>query len=341
MGSTLEKVLLIRIDRIGDLVLSLPVEDGLRRFDPGAKFSWWITKGLGFVAEASQPERQFREVNSAFSWSQFISLWKELRRDRPKIAIVLHAPWWVSLVLFFSRIPFRIGPRSQWHQILFLNQSIRQKRSDARFHELEYNYRLVEDAFLIKAGTIPRTHLVLKSRHDETLAKLGLLRKNYIVVHPGMGGSALNWPSPHYAQLIARLAQETTVIVTGTSADEKYLSPIRKTLHEQPRIQWLNGKLSGEELICVLENARSVIAPSTGVLHLAASTGTPTIGLFSPVRVQSSVRWGPQGEKVVALSPDVQCPGEKSCLGPKCIHFDCMQRVSVSSVEDSIRQLSE
>ena len=163
-------------------------------------------------------------------------------------------------------------------------------------------------------------------------AQYGLESGNYYVVHPGMGGSALNWPTGLYIDLITQLSTHTTVVITGTAQDANYLSPLKSHFLSEPNPVWLDGKVSTTELLQVLGSAKAVIAPSTGVLHLAASTGVKTIGLFSPVRVQSIQRWGPLGEKAEALAPSVDCPGDLHCIGQACPHFNCMYRITVGKV---------
>jgi heptosyltransferase I len=331
------RLLLIRMDRIGDLILTLPVDEALA-LDTHVK--WWIPKGLSFITSSSQPPRAAREVSRKISILYFFSLLKSVRDENFDSSLVFHAPWWVSLLLYMARIPQRAGVKSQWHSFLFLNRAIRQKRSRAEHSELEYNFQLMEEAFGL---TLERRPLKLKSEIGETrdslLRKFALSPKNYSVVHPGMGGSALNWPTERYEELIRTLARTENVVITGTQNDEQYLSPLRERLQGETRVVWLDGKLSGTELVTVLANARTITAPSTGVLHLAASTGRPTLGLFSPVRVQKPRRWGPQGERVATLTPNFACPGEMRCLGAACPYYDCMKTIQTSQALEILSRL--
>jgi ADP-heptose:LPS heptosyltransferase len=197
---------------------------------------------------------------------------------------------------------------------LFVNRGVRQKRSRAECSELEYNFRLLEDGLGISRGSLERTSLKLRAKTGRPgLAPSG----EYYVVHPGMSGSALNWPVERYAELISRL--DRPVVITGTASDEPFLSPLRSLVKNNAI--WADGRLSGAELISLLANARAVVAPSTGVLHLAASTGVPTLGIFSNVLVQRALRWGPQGERVAVVEPPYECPAE-----------ECMSQISVDEV---------
>ncbi len=323
--------LFVRLDRIGDLVLSLPVDESFDRA------SWWIPKGLKFVTDNAEPKRNAKEVARKISARNFWKLFRETKRENFQTAVVFHAPWWVGLLLFLARIPVRVGVRSQWHSFLFFNRGVRQKRSRAEHSELEYNFLLAEAGL---GHSLPRTSLQLRSAENEVLPRYDLAPGTYSVVHPGMGGSALNWPIENYEGLVRELVSREKVAITGTPADEPYVAPLRERLRDLPNVVWLDGKLKGPELISVLANARTVTAPSTGVLHLAASTGVPTLGLFSPVRVQQPKRWGPQGARTKTLMPQVECPGEMSCLGPACPLFDCMKRITVSDAVQALDELA-
>lgn len=337
---TSPRILFVRLDRIGDLVLSLPVDESF------TGSHWWIPRGLKFVTDHSSPPRAATEVDRKISFPQFWRLLISVRAARFDRAVVFHAPWWVSVLLYLAGIPVRVGVRSQWHSFLFFNRGVRQKRSRAEFSELEYNYQLVEKGF--REASLPRSNLKLEGHLSgaalsEFLAGHGLEAGKYSVVHPGMGGSARNWPIDRYEELVRELLVNEKVVITGTPADEPYVTPLRlqlRNLEGSTQFVWLNGKLKGGELLSVLAGARTVTAPSTGVLHLAASTGAPTLGLFSPVRVQKPKRWGPQGPRTAVLMPDVECPGEMSCLGPACEKFDCMRLISMSEARRTLTELA-
>lgn len=85
------------------------------------------------------------------------------------------------------------------------------------------------------------------------------------------------------------------------------------------------GELSFKQWLGVLSGATAVVGPSTSVVHLSAAMGVPTIGLYSPIRVQRAKRWGPRGVQVIVHEPTVLCPASSKCLGADCPFFDCME----------------
>ncbi len=331
--------LFVRMDRIGDLILTLPV-DQLPQLQ-GAKVTWMITRGLGPFAESAVPARKFFEFDRAFSLLNFFKFYQLLRKEHFYGAVVFHAPWWVSLALWSAGVHFRIGPRSQWHSFLFLNRTFRQKRSEARFHEFEYNHRLVLDGMGYSEAASPLKPLALQAAGgDQVLRAHGLHGRSYFVVHPGMGGSARNWPHEFYVEWIRRMSAEGTVAVTGTPADAGWLEPVEKALAAAPSVVWLDGKLDTKEWLAVLAGARAVLAPSTGTIHAAASLGVPALGIYSPVKVQAPKRWGPLGNFAKAVVPQVDCPGYFECIGEKCQYYDCMKTLTPEHIAGEVRRLA-
>ncbi len=320
------RALFVRLDRIGDLVLSLPIDQSLQ-IDA---VDWWVPRGLSFIANDAVPVRNSVEFSQQISFIDVIKLALTVREKRYDFVVVFQAPWWASLVFWLARIPIRIGVKSQWHSFLFFNHAVRQKRSRAEMSELEYGYRLLEQGLDLPAQTLPRHTLKLRSKSGPSvLEKARLTTNDFYVVHPGMGGSALNWPSERYAELVQVLSKEAKVAITGTLSDEAFLTPLKALLAPpSEQVVWLDGKLSGDELIAVLESARAIVAPSTGVLHLAASTGRPTVGLFSQVLVQKALRWGPKGERVGVVEAPL---GVADDVG--------MALISVAAVLAEIRRL--
>lgn len=312
------KIALVRLDKIGDLVCTLPVDQlpALRR----AQIWWVIAMGLGFIPANSNPGRRFLQLNKQNSFESFRTLVRFFKREGIEMVVSFQGPWWVSAAAYVAGVKLRVGVRSQWHSFLFLNRSLRQRRSLAEKHEADYNRELMEFALLSSTGDTreiwkkdPRAKtasvtpvLSLRAPESEDFwNRMGLRDGSYVVVHPGMAGSAKNWPQKYYATLIREIASEHQVVITGTPADEAWLSDIRRELMGESRVRWLVGEASAPELLRILEGARVVIAPSTGVAHLAASLGKPVVSVFSAVRVQSATRWAPRGANVRILSaPD-------------------------------------
>lgn len=334
-----KKVLLIRLDKIGDLISTLCVDQV--DFLQDCEVRWVIAQGLSFVPENSSPRRTYLELSKTDVSASLANLRKFLKDFKPDVAVSFQAPWWVNYALWREGVEARVGVQSQWHSFLFLNRGLRQKRSQAVQHEADYNLELLEHAFSRPAARTQKSRAPVLKLEAPVIAGLleqfALTPQKYTVVHPGMAGSALNWPITNYIQLIEELVQSTTVVLTGTPADEPWLKDIKEKFKDHPKVICLQNRLNTSELLWVLKNARVVIVPSTGVAHLAASLGTPVFGIYSHVRVQKPLRWAARGSRVHIFEAPTQNKTGSSCDGEHCEEFHCMEKIRV---EDLLQQFS-
>jgi ADP-heptose:LPS heptosyltransferase len=348
------KILVVRADRMGDVILSTPVFDVIKRHYSGSSLTVMVRppqaaliQGLPAVDEVLVYDPEGRHKGLRGFWR----LVREMRRAQFKIAVVLQSQARIALAVFLGRVRFRIGPLSKIHSYLLYNRGVRQRRSQVEMHETDYNLQLLR-RLGIRVGT--RKVPLKVSCPEETLAsaKSWLQEQSkqqaatelapLIAVHPGMGGSALNWPESHYIELIAALLKDgRRVLVTGGALEGPLLSRIRETLNAgslgpgsvAKAIFYFAEGRPPEFLAGLFAQAQLVIAPSTGPVHLAVALGIPVVTFYPPVRVQSAIRWGPyveDEERASVLVPDVYCGQDFKCAGNLCNYYPCMKSITVN-----------
>jgi ADP-heptose:LPS heptosyltransferase len=110
------------------------------------------------------------------------------------------------------------------------------------------------------------------------------------LVHPGARFGAKRWPADRFADVAAALERpDRPVLVTG-SADEYALAGRVATTAGLPDSRVLAGRTDLRELCCLVAGAALVVSGDTGIAHLAAAFGTPSVTLFGPVGPE---QWGP------------------------------------------------
>src|SRR4051812_33158446 len=107
------KIALIRLDKIGDLIATLPV-DQIAELQ-GHDVRWVINDSLSFVARNAVPERQFVGIPLQDKAVAEKKLSVFLKDFRPDLGVLFYAPWWVAKTLWMNNVPRRFGRRSQWH----------------------------------------------------------------------------------------------------------------------------------------------------------------------------------------------------------------------------------
>ena len=248
------------------------------------------------------------------------------------IAVVFFVNLKVALLAFMAGIPLRIGPASKIWSV-FLNKPVFQHRSRIKKHEADYNLDLVRE---LGADAGPReTEIILTCEEKEAsgriLSGLGLAEEDFIIaVHPGSGGSALNWPKENFAALSDRLLKEfpVKILLTGSATETSLLEEIASLMAVKPFI--LRDAISLRHFAGLISSCKMFITNSTGPLHIAAALHIPTLSFFPPIRACSPARWGPYGKGFnKVLSPaDADC---LRCEKKKCNRYSCMSEVTVDS----------
>jgi ADP-heptose:LPS heptosyltransferase len=228
-------------------------------------------------------------------------------------------------------VKLRVGSAYRWYSWL-LNHRIRDHRSEARFHEAEYNTRLIESVLGEKVPTAlqrPRVDGAAAGRIEDKLRGKGIEPAHgLIVLHPGTGGSSYDWPAERFGMLGAALAGEpgARIVVTGIESERALCEAVvRASGPAVPAIS-LCGELNLTEMIALLDRTRMLAANSTGVLHVAAALGTPVLGFYPLSASHSPARWGPYTSRAAVVSPPADQP-------------DAMELITVEAALTGARRL--
>ena len=186
----------------------------------------------------------------------------------------------------------RVGPFSKLRSLFFLNLGVRRDDPAPSGTRPKYNLELAQVfATRLGATAIPPPALELpvaenhRARAVEVIQGLGLGLGPFVVVHPGMGGSALNLSPENYALIISIVEKTVGPVLISVGPAGRDAELARALTARLPKSRILSGLGLGV-LAEVFRRARLVIAPSTGPLHLAHYVGAATVGLYPPVKSQ-------------------------------------------------------
>ncbi len=335
MNRTLRNILVIRTDRLGDVILTLPVCSTLRKALPDARITMLVRHYVRPVVEhnASIDDILWDDTPSG-ALLPLRELRRVAREKRFDAAIVVRPTLRNALLCSTARIPIRVGTGYRWYSRLFTHRVYEHRKTVLR-HELEYNLNLLAPLGIgTEQRPSPEYGIAVSDAAREEIRSIlrsyGIDdRQRLVILHPSSGGSAREWPPDRFREVGLRLAamDNVTVLVTGMPAEERTL---RRVLERScPPFISMVGRLALPALAALLERANLFIANSTGPLHLANALGTPVIGLYPPIRVMSAARWGPYGGKAVAL----RGTGPEDCS--RCVrsgHCACMLSIQINQV---------
>lgn len=335
------RILVVRTDRIGDVVLSTPVLTALRRRYPAAfiammvrPYTREVVSGHPHLDEVILDDPAGEHAGAAGFWR----LVRDLRRRRFDGILILHPTLRLAALAWLAGIPLRVGTGYRAYSLLF-NQRIYQHRKKAGRHELDLNLDLAA-AVDAPAGEV-QFHLHIPDDAAARVRHLLLERgaaasKPLVVLHPGSGGSALDWPLTGFARLAGQLLEtaDRSVAVTGSGAEKSLVD--RLCSQAPASLIRLDGELTIKELLALFRLAAVTVANSTGPLHLAVAAGCRVVGLYCPLGACAPERWGPYGQLESVLQPPL--PPCERCTPAGCQHPGCMELITVDQVFAKVKE---
>ncbi len=349
------EILLLRLDRIGDVLMSLPAIGALRDALPEAKIRL-------AVGEWSKEIAQDAPVDEVLVWSapwvgrkdegarSLVSLFQVARSRvalRPDLAIDLQGDSRAMWLMAATGARARAGYANTGSAALLT--AIADLDEDVSF--VEQNYRAIEAAL---GRAVPRKPFrwldeerrargaALLARH---LTEAGLFPKGPLIgIHPGAGRRIKEWPVERFVELGRRLVKEkgATLVVTGSSGEAARAGAISAAL--QGAALDLSGRQTLGALAEVMSACDAFVSCDTSAMHFACALGLPSVAIFGPSDPRRYFSGGDQGfgsgRRHIALAPALWCspcnlirrPPEECDRAPVP---ECLDRITTAAVFDA------
>lgn len=327
-----KNVLIVRTDRIGDVVLTLPMVPVLRSHLSDCRISLLVRPYTSELIAGTEGLDQILHYEERDGRKNFWQMLAEIRSQKFDLVLVSHPRFRIAMLLILAGIPVRVGSGYRWYSFLF-NRKVFEHRKTAEKHEAEYNISLLR-VLGVEVQRVPHVALpVPQEAREKALAELANLgissASRFVVLHPGSGGSAREWRPERFGDLAKRLSDLGFPVVISGNRNEASL--VYKVVQcSQGTARALAGRLSLKELAALLSLSGGFVSNSTGPLHIAAAVGTPVVAMYPPIRECSPTRWGPLSEKKKVFTADnTRCP---RCKGGPCQGNDCMDQITVDDV---------
>jgi lipopolysaccharide heptosyltransferase II len=335
-----KNLLIVRTDRIGDVVLSLPLAELVKKHYPECRITFLLKNYTKSLAEGHPFIDNILILNEKNNKISLLNNIRQIKKNSYDVAIVVYPTFITSLIIFLSGIHKRIGTGYRWYSILF-NYKVYEHRKNALRHELEYNVNLLK-YFGIEENVNPSNvnfNLKIAQRDDERVKTIlrvkGIdLKKPVIIIHPGSGGSAVDLPVNKFKDLIEIISSNLSVeiIISGTKSEME----LCHSLFIPGKTKNLAGLFDLAELKALINHSDIFIANSTGPLHIAAALGKYVIGFYPKIPQCSTKRWGPYSDKSIVFTPNLEC---SNCTREQCERSDCMSTIQVSEIFAAIEKI--
>jgi len=338
----IKRILIVRTDRIGDVLISTPVIKALRDRYPDAFIAMMVSPYAKEIIAGNPYLDQviiYDKEGKHKSWIRSIKFAQNLKKKGFDLALILHPANRAHLVTYLARIPRRIGYSRKMG--FLLTDKLTHNKQRGEKHELEYNLDLVR--YLGIDTEEKALHIPIK--HEAEVWADKLFQEHMIkatdkllAIHPGASCPSKIWPLVRFAQVADALAKKHNfkVLVIAGPRDLSRAEEVVKNMHAHAIN--LAGKTSIAQLASVLKRCNLFISNDSGPVHIATAVGTPVISIFG--RKQAGLgpkRWGPLGAKDKFLHKDVGCI---ECLAHNCVKgFACLKAISVEDVLEAAESI--
>ena len=330
----INKILIIRVDGIGDLLNSTPAIALLRENYPSAEITV-LARPLNAPVLIGNPDVDriliFDRDGKHSDIRARLQFYRELRRERFQLVVAMQTAMWTHLLAFLSGAPYRLG-RYQKRFRTTLTHAWRGKYRKGETHEVDRNLELVR---LICEGAGKR-ELIFRLSPDETaaaearLASLGISADAFLIgIHPGGSSFDKRWPEKQYAELAGRLARQyNATILLLRGPEEVELVQNIQTAMQSDAITYAPETI--RDLGALLSCCDLVVCNDSGPMHIAAALDVPMVAIFGPT---DHVAWHPLSENASIVRRDMPC---WPCSAHKCkIGWECTKKLPVESVWDA------
>ncbi len=337
------RILVVRPDAIGDVVLMLPLIATIHATYPEAEI-YTLQQPYTIPLTQYHPHihaviPDWRKMGMAKGFLGFMRYVAHIKSYGFSMVFLPYNDIFYTLLVTQARIPFRIGDRNRVTLSPFLTHSIGQSFRNLMWHETEQSARLIwairPDVPLQSSMKLVVTPTMIEAA-DKLMTDFELIPNQFVIIHPSSGGGNRAWLKEKYAQLIDLLvAQGITPVLTGVTPNEiQGLADIRALTTHSPVD--LGGKTTLEALMGLIHHAAVVIGTDTGPTHIAAALHTPVVSI-SPSKFVKPLRWGPWNTHHRIISHAFEC--QLRCK-PGCKKRDCLIPISPQTVLDAIESLS-
>lgn len=296
-------LLIIRLDVLGDYLL---FRNYLRQVKESTHYGRYSITLLGNVAVKSLAETFDKDLIDRFIWVDIYRLstqplyrFRVVRQLRAEGFAVAFCPSYSRVLVlddfmaWASGASERVGCQTdytniaRWEAVLGNRLYTRLIDSGVGIvFELERDRRIV-------AGFLQEPVAVQPPVLDRRYARHVVVPEQYVVISLGAGQEFRIWPANRYAHVIQYIQTNypnRPVILTGAPNEQPYADVVLALLPDRSNVIDQIGKLSIAELIYVVGHADLLITNETGIVHIAASTQTPTVVISQG---KSLVRWHP------------------------------------------------
>jgi heptosyltransferase-1 len=332
--SSIKKILLIRLRRIGDIIMTTPAISALRKAFPKAFMAYIVEKPFRSLVEGNPDLDKIIVLSEEKTIKESLALIKQIRKEKYDLVLDFHSGPRASLITFFSKAKIKLGYRIKYRHFMY-DLALPRSKEDGYFHSVQNHLNLVQ-ALGVKVNSLCPLSLP-KAQKEEHQKIKKIIKENrldsskVIALHISAGNEFRDWGTENLIRLINLLTphEGIKIVLIGEKKDKPTEEEIlTRAIH--PPLS-LVGELNLRELGELISQSCLFVGSDSGPMHIAASTSTPIVAYFGPTL---SAHFAPWMAKASIIEKDFDC---RPCKQKRCHYkdFRCLQSIKPEEVYEA------
>ncbi len=349
--NTAKNILCIRLDTIGDVIMTTPAMRALKTSQPDRRITL-MTSSAGATIAPLIPELDnlivynspwLKATAPRINSEPEYAMIEQLRQAQFDAAVIFTVysqnPLPSAFICYMAGIPLRLAHCHENPYQLLTDWVKDPEPEQFTRHEVQRQLDLVASVGCEIADNRMRLQVpaLARQRVQSLLQEFGIDQtRPWLVIHPGATAPSRRYPPEHFAIVARNLVRDARlqIIFTGTASEQELVESIRQEM-DTPSYSFVD-RLNLSEMAALLEMVPLLISNNTGPVHIAAAVGTPVVDLYALTNPQHT----PWAVPNRVLFHDVPC---RICYKSICPegHHHCLRLVEPEIVVQAALELLE
>lgn len=334
-----QKILVTFLMHLGDLLLTTPFLEALRRAYPEAQIDYLVDKKLAGVVQENKHISRVLEIDKKGQDKGVGALYRyaqRLSQENYDLVINLHPNERTSFLTANIKAKCKVGAchflfRPFYDQVIKLN---RQLHAADMYLQVLQQLGITQD--LTNQGLQMPVSEAALAVSAQFYQQAGLKAQEKLIgLNIGSAVLTKRWAGERFAQVADSLnAQGYRVVFFGGTMDAELVQDAVSYMHTQPLIA--TGKFSLQELAAAMQRCSLIITNDSGPMHVAISQNVPIVAMYGP---SSPKLYGPYTERALIVRAEPPCLDCAGGMRHKCEKMDCMRNLTVAQVLQAAQEM--
>ncbi|WP_250493373.1 lipopolysaccharide heptosyltransferase II [Caballeronia sp. GAWG1-1] len=348
-GENVKRILCVRTDNLGDVLMTTPALHALKHAYPGRHLSLLASRSGAMAArfvedidDVIEYDAPWVKHDTPIDASRDLAMLERIRTLGFDAAVIFTVysqnPLPAAMFCHLAGIPRRLAHCRENPYGLLTDWVAETEPQNGTRHEVERQLALV--AQVGARADDRRMRFTVRDGDEASLAQKldarGIdLHGPFFMMHPGATAASRRYPPDRFAEVAQALNARTgwPVVVTGSASEAELC---REVSGGHGGISDLSGALDLGELAALVKHARVLVSNNSGPVHIASALGTPVVDLYALTNPQHTPWQTPHS----VLNHDVPCRWCYRSICPEGHHL-CLLGVSVDEVIDAVMSLCD